>query len=136
MMYLAAVCNGIHAQNDTIRNSITPTVDMIYKSVIPLLERVEITGSSETSTQLRTRWNDIVGYLRNNKDAMAAQVRQLLVSPSGKDIDLDLVRQLIDIQRQDSTTRIKINPDFWIDELQALSKRLNEAALKMAEQTK
>ena len=52
-----ATSNAIYAQSDTIRNSITPTVDQIYKSVMPLLQRIEITGNSAASIELRTRQN-------------------------------------------------------------------------------
>ena len=128
-----ATSNAIYAQSDTIRNSITPTVDQIYKSVMPLLQRIEITGNSATSIELRTRWNNVVNYLQNNKGVLAEQVKDLMISPSGKEINLDLVRQFIDINTKDSVTKISINPDFWMDELQALSKRITDAAVKMTD---
>lgn len=126
-----ATSNAIYAQSDTIRNSITPTVDQIYKSVMPLLQRIEITGNSAASIELRTRWNNVVNYLQNNKGVLAEQVKDLMISPSGKEINLDLVRQFIDINTKDSVTKISINPDFWMDELQALSRRITDAAVKM-----
>ena len=128
-----ATSNAIYAQSDTIRNSITPTVDQIYKSVMPLLQRIEITGNSAASIELRTRWNNVVNYLQNNKGVLAEQVKDLMISPSGKEINLDLVRQFIDINTKDSVTKISINPDFWMDELQALSKRITDAAVKMTD---
>lgn len=128
-----ATSNAIYAQSDTIRNSITPTVDQIYKSVMPLLQRIEITGNSAASIELRTRWNNVVNYLQNNKGVLAEQVKDLMISPSGKEINLDLVRQFIDINTKDSVTKISINPDFWMDELQALSRRITDAAVKMTD---
>ena len=128
-----ATSNAIYAQSDTIRNSITPTVDQIYKSVMPLLQRIEITGNSAASIELRTRWNNVVNYLQNNKGVLAEQVKDRMISPSGKEINLDLVRQFIDINTKDSVTKISINPDFWMDELQALSKRITDAAVKMSD---
>ena len=130
---LMATSNAIYAQSDTIRNSITPTVDQIYKSVMPLLQRIEITGNSAASIELRTRWNNVVNYLQNNKGVLAEQVKDLMISPSGKEINLDLVRQFIDINTKDSVTKISINPDFWMDELQALSRRITDAAVKMTD---
>lgn len=128
-----ATSNAIYAQSDTIRNNITPTVDQIYKSVMPLLQRIEITGNSAASIELRTRWNNVVNYLQNNKGVLAEQVKDLMISPSGKEINLDLVRQFIDINTKDSVTKISINPDFWMDELQALSRRITDAAVKMTD---
>ena len=128
-----ATSNAIYAQSDTIRNSITPTVDQIYKSVMLLLQRIEITGNSAASIELRTRWNNVVNYLQNNKGVLAEQVKDLMISPSGKEINLDLVRQFIDINTKDSVTKISINPDFWMDELQALSRRITDAAVKMTD---
>ena len=128
-----ATSNAIYAQSDTIRNSITPTVDQIYKTVMPLLQRIEITGNSAASIELRTRWNNVVNYLQNNKGVLAEQVKDLMISPSGKEINLDLVRQFIDINTKDSVTKISINPDFWMDELQALSRRITDAAVKMTD---
>ena len=128
-----ATSNAINAQSDTIRNSITPTVDQIYQTVMPLLQRIEITGNSAASIELRTRWNNVVNYLQNNKGVLAEQVKDLMISPSGKEINLDLVRQFIDINTKGSVTKISINPDFWMDELQALSKRITDAAVKMTD---
>lgn len=126
--------SSITAQNDIIRNSVKPSVEQIYNTVLPLLEQIEIAGSSETSSELRSRWNNVINYFRNNKDGLAEQVKDLLVTPSGKNIDMDLVRQFIDINNKDSITKITINPDFWINELQVLSNKLTEAAEKMAKQ--
>lgn len=121
------------AQKDTITNNITPSIEQLYQMGMAVLDRIEITGNSPTSLELKNRWNDVVTYLRSNKTGMAEQVKELLISPTGKEINIDLIRQFIDINQKDSTTKISINPDFWMDELKALSKKLNNAATKMAE---
>lgn len=121
------------AQKDTITNNITPSIEQLYQMGMAVLDRIEITGNSPTSLELKNRWNDVVTYLRSNKTGMAEQVKELLISPTGKEINIDLIRQFIDINQKDSTTKIIINPDFWMDELKALSKKLNNAATKMAE---
>lgn len=121
------------AQKDTITNNITPSIEQLYQMGMAVLDRIEITGNSPTSLELKNRWNDVLTYLRSNKTGMAEQVKELLISPTGKEINIDLIRQFIDINQKDSTTKISINPDFWMDELKALSKKLNNAATKMAE---
>ena len=121
-------------QKDTIRGNVKTTVEDIYKAVIPMLERIEITGSSEASTELRKRWEGVVSYLRDNKEEMAEQVLDLMVSPSGKEIDMNLVKEFIDIKKQDSITKVTINPDFWINELSALGERITEFLNQMAKQ--
>ena len=121
------------AQKDTITNNITPSIEQLYQMGMAVLDRIEITGNSPTSLELKNRWNDVLTYLRSNKTGMAKQVKELLISPTGKEINIDLIRQFIDINQKDSTTKISINPDFWMDELKALSKKLNNAATKMAE---
>lgn len=121
------------AQQDTITNNITPSIEQLYQMGMAVLDRIEITGNSPTSLELKNRWNDVLTYLRSNKTGMAEQVKELLISPTGKEINIDLIRQFIDINQKDSTTKISINPDFWMDELKALSKKLNNAATKMAE---
>lgn len=124
---------SVKAQKDTITNNITPSIEQLYHMGMAVLDRIEITGNSPTSLELKNRWNDVVTYLRSNKTGMAEQVKELLISPTGKEINIDLIRQFIDINQKDSTTKISINPDFWMDELKALSKKLNNAATKMAE---
>jgi hypothetical protein len=59
---------------------------------------------------------------------------KLLVSPSGQNIDFDLVKKFINITEQDSVKKISINPDFLLDELKTLSRRLTEESTRMAEQ--
>lgn len=119
---------------DTIRGNVRSTVEELYKVIMPVLDRIEITGSSEASVELRNRWGSVVSSLRNNKESMAQQVMDLMVSPSGKDIDLNLIREFIDINTQDSITKITINPDFWINELNSLSKRLSSIMDEMTKQ--
>lgn len=129
---LLFTCNA-KAQKDTITNNITPSIEQLYQMGMTILDRIEITGNSPTSLELKNRWNDVVTYLRSNKTGMAEQVKELLISPTGKEINIDLIRQFIDINQKDSTTKISINPDFWMNELKAFSKKLNNAATKMAE---
>ena len=59
---------------------------------------------------------------------------KLLVSPSGQNIDFVLVKKFINITEQDSVKKISINPDFLLDELKTLSRRLTEESTRMAEQ--
>ena len=89
------------AQKDTITNNITPSIEQLYQMGMAVLDRIEITGNSPTSLELKNRWNDVVTYLRSNKTGMAEQVKELLISPTGKEINIDLIRQFIDINQKD-----------------------------------
>lgn len=53
--------HGAQAQTsrqDTIRNYIQSTVESLYNTIIPIVDRIEISGGSEVSLELRRRWNE------------------------------------------------------------------------------
>ena len=129
--------HGAQAQTsrqDTIRNYFQSTVESLYNTIIPMVDRIEISGGSEVSLELRRRWYEVVNHLKNNKGQISEDVMKLLVSPSGQNIDFDLVKKFINISEQDSVKKISINPDFLLDELKTLSRRLTEESTRMAEQ--
>ena len=138
MMFCAV--NNINAQTDNKKDSldydIKGTVEKLYKTVVPLLDRVEFTGNGEVSQELQTRWNNVVNHLKNNKEFMADEVKKLLISPTGKNIDLDMVKQFINVSGKDSTMKININPEFLLDELKAMSDRIVKESSKMAEKSR
>ena len=121
-------------KQDTIRGSVKSTVESLYNTFIPMLNRIEISGNSEVSNELRKRWNDAVNHLKNNKGQISEDVLRLMVSPSGQVIDLELIKKFINITGEDSVKKISINPDFLLDELKVLSRKLTEESIKMAEQ--
>ena len=139
IMFFSAV-NNINAQTDNKKDSldydIKGTVEKLYKTVVPLLDRVEFTGNGEVSQELQTRWNNVVNHLKNNKEFMADEVKKLLISPTGKNIDLDMVKQFINVSGKDSTMKININPEFLLDELKAMSDRIVKESSKMAEKSR
>ena len=139
IMVFCAV-NNINAQTDNKKDSldydIKGTVEKLYKTVVPLLDRVEFTGNGEVSQELQTRWNNVVNHLKNNKEFMADEVKKLLISPTGKNIDLDMVKQFINVSGKDSTMKININPEFLLDELKAMSDRIVKESSKMAEKSR
>lgn len=129
--------HGAQAQTsrqDTIRNYFQSTVESLYNTIIPMVDRIEISGGSEVSLELRRRWNEVVNHLKNNKGQISEDVMKLLVSPSGQIIDFDLVKKFINITEKDSVKKISINPDFLLDELKTLSRKLTEESTRMAEQ--
>ena len=121
-------------RQDTIRSNVKSTVESLYNTFIPMLDRIEISGSSEVSSELRRRWNEVVNHLKNNKGQMSEDVLRLMVSPSGQVIDLDLVKKFINITEKDSVKKISINPDFLLEELKVLSRKLTDETTKLAEQ--
>ena len=138
MMFCAV--NNINAQTDNKKDSldydIKGTVEKLYKTVVPLLDRVEFTGNGEVSQELQARWNNVMIHLKNNKEFMADEVKKLLISPTGKSIDLDMVKQFINVSGKDSTMKININPEFLLDELKAMSDRIVKESSKMAEKSR
>ena len=138
MMFCAV--NNINAQTDNKKDSldydIKGKVEKLYKTVVPLLDRVEFTGNGEVSQELQARWNNVMNHLKNNKEFMADEVKKLLISPTGKNIDLDIVKQFINVSGKDSTMKININPEFLLDELKAMSDRIVKESSKMAEKSR
>ena len=120
-------------KSDTVNFDIKETVDKLYKTIVPLLDRVEFTGNGEVSQELRNRWDNVVNYIKNNKESMAEEVKRLLISPTGKTIDLEMVKQFINVSEKDSMMKISINPEFLIDELKFMSDKLVRESSKMAE---
>ena len=118
------------------KDSLSTTIETLYKQFLPFLDRVEISGNSQASMELQQRWNNVVQYLKNNKGTMTEEVKNLLISPSGKPIDLELVKKFIHIKREDSVPKITINPDVLLDELKFMGERLKDISIKMAEQNK
>lgn len=138
MMFCAV--NNINEQTDNQKDSldydIKGTVEKLYKTVVPLLDRVEFTGNGEVSQELQARWNNVMIHLKNNKEFMADEVKKLLISPTGKSIDLNMVKQFINVSGKDSTMKININPEFLLDELKAMSDRIVKESSKMAEKSR
>lgn len=132
--------NNINAQTDNKKDSIDydvkSTVEKLYKTVVPLLDRVEFSGGGEISQELQTRWNNVVNHLKNNKGFVADEVKKLLISPTGKNIDLEMVRQFINVTGKDSTIKININPEFLLEELKAMSDRIVNESCRMAEKNR
>lgn len=119
---------------DTITNNIRSNIDYLYETVIPLLDRIEINGNSETSQELRKRWSRVVQHLKNNKELMYSEVKKLMITPNGKSINIETIRNFIDIKEQDSVKKITLNPDYLLDELKKMGEKIKDASVKMAEQ--
>lgn len=119
---------------DTITNNIRSNIDYLYETVIPLLDRIEINGNSEASQELRKRWSRVVQHLKNNKELMYSEVTKLMITPNGKSINIETIRNFIDIKEQDSVKKITLNPDYLLDELKKMGEKIKDASVKMAEQ--
>ena len=118
------------------RDSLSVTMESLYKQFIPFLDRIEISGNSKTSLELQKRWNNVVQYLKNNQGTIIEEAKNLMVAPSGKPIDFDLVKKFININRDDSISKISLNPDVLLDELKFMGDRLKDISIKMAEKNK
>ena len=120
-------------QQDTIMDNSRRILTELYETIIPLIDRVEITGNSAASQELQKRWGWVMNYMKNNKDVLFNEVKKLMMTPSGRELNVETLRNFIDINQKDSTKKITINPDFILDELKILSENLKEAGVKMAE---
>ena len=68
---------AITINQDTITNNIRSNMDYLYETVIPILDRIEISGNSEASQELRKRWSRVVQHLKNNKELMYSEVNRV-----------------------------------------------------------
>lgn len=118
---------------DTVRVDAIRTAEQLYRSILPMLDRIEFTGNSQVSNDLRNRWNSVINHLKSNSGTMAQDVMNLLVSPSGKPIDLEMLERFITVSGPDSARSLQINMDFLLDEMKAAGGKITEAAKKMAE---
>lgn len=131
-LYISASL-AMDIKQDTITNNIRSKVDQIYEMVIPILDRVEIDGSSEASQELRKRWSRVVQYMKNNKEYMYQEVKKIMMIPGGSSVSIETVKKFIDLAEDDSVKKIKVNPDFILDELKNWSNKITEISVKMAE---
>ena len=92
-------------------------VDNLCNSKINVLDRIEISGNSEASQELRKRWSRVVQHLKNNKELMYSEVKKIMLAPNGRSINIETIKNFIDITEQDSVKKITLNPDFLLDEL-------------------
>lgn len=135
-LVLCGSLTGVSAQaiqNDTAKVDVVQSASELYRKMLPLLDRVEFSGSSSVSQDIRNRWNRVVNHLKSNSGNMAREVKDMLVSPSGLPIDLDLLTRFISVKEKDSVKTIDINMDFLLDEMKAAGSKVTEAAKKMAE---
>lgn len=135
-LVLCGSLSGVSAQaiqNDTAKVDVVQSANELYRKMLPLLDRVEFSGSSSVSQDIRNRWNRVVNHLKSNSGNMAREVKDMLVSPSGLPIDLDLLTRFISVKEKDSVKTIDINMDFLLDEMKAAGSKVTEAAKKMAE---
>jgi len=131
-LYISASL-AMDIKQDTITNNIRSKVDQIYEMVIPILDRVEIDGSSEASQELRKRWSRVVQYMKNNKEYMYQEIKKIMMIPGGSSVSIETVKKFIDLAEDDSVKKIKVNPDFILDELKNWSNKITEISVKMAE---
>lgn len=121
-----------YSQNQK-RDSIPGTVERMYKSILPLLDRVEFSGNSSTSQEISRRWNNVIEHLKNNQETIAEDVKEMLVTPSGIPVDMEIIKRFIMITEEDSIRKVRFNPDFFLDEIKAAAEKVKEATRKMAE---
>ena len=127
---------GISAQEqnkDMIQDNTTTVVDKVYQKVLETLDGIQFTGNSEASREIQRRWNAALNSLLSNKGSMTQDVKNLLISPSGNPIDLELLQRLIKVTEKDSVKSYNINMDFLLDEMKAASSKITNAAKKVAE---
>lgn len=124
---------GIAYSQNQKRDSIPGTVERMYKSILPLLDRVEFSGNSSTSQEISRRWNNVIEHLKNNQETIAEDVKEMLVTPSGIPVDMEIIKRFIMITEEDSIRKVRFNPDFFLDEMKAAAEKVKEATRKMAE---
>ncbi len=115
------------------KDSITGTVEKLYNSILPILDRVEFSGNSSTSQEISRRWNNVIEHLKNNQETIAEDVKEMLVTPSGIPVDMEIIKRFIMITEEDSIRKVRFNPDFFLDEMKAAAEKVKEATRKMAE---
>lgn len=120
-----------YSQNQK-RDSIAGTVERMYKAILPILDRIEFSGSSSTSQEISRRWNNVINHLKENKENIAEDVKNMLVTPSGIPLDLDAIKRFIQITEEDSIKKVRFNPDFLLDEMKAAAEEVKEATQKIA----
>lgn len=121
-----------YSQNQK-RDSIPGTAERMYKSILPLLDRVEFSGNSSTSQEISRRWNNVIEHLKNNQETIAEDVKEMLVTPSGIPVDMEIIKRFIMITEEDSIRKVRFNPDFFLDEMKAAAEKVKEVTRKMAE---
>lgn len=123
---------GTVFSQDLKKDSITGTVEKLYKTILPILDRVEFSGSSSTSQEISRRWNNVINHLKGNQENIAEDVKNMLVTPSGIPLDLDAIKRSIQITEEDSIKKVRFNPDFLLDEMKAAAEEVKEATQKIA----
>lgn len=123
---------GTVFSQDLKKDSITGTVEKLYKTILPILDRVEFSGSSSTSQEISRRWNNVINHLKGNQENIAEDVKNMLVTPSGIPLDLDAIKRFIQITEEDSIKKVRFNPDFLLDEMKAAAEEVKEATQKIA----
>lgn len=128
------VCTPISAQekNDTINKMVNSTIEMFYNNIIPMLDKVEITGSGELSNELRTRWHNMVNHIKNNKSNIVDEAMDLLINPTGITTDFESIKKFIQWDNTDSVGKIKINPDILLLELMKAKEKVVDAAVELS----
>lgn len=115
------------------QDSITNVAESMYKSILPMLDRIEFSGSSSASQEIERRWKNVINHLKNNQGTIAEDVKNMLVTPSGIPVDLELIKRFIQITEEDSIKKISINPDFFLDEMKEAAEKVKAATKRMAE---
>ena len=65
---------------------------------------------------------------------MYSEVKKIMLAPNGRSINIETIKNFIDITEQDSVKKITLNPDFLLDELKKMGEKIKDASVKMVEQ--
>lgn len=131
IIMLALNCGLGFAQSQK-KDSITSVAENIYKSILPVLDRIEFSGSCSASQEIERRWKNVINHLKNNQGTIAEDVKNMLVTPSGIPVDLEMIKKFIQITEDDSIRKISINPDFFLDEMKEAAEKVKAATKGMA----
>ena len=65
---------------------------------------------------------------------MYSEVKKIMLAPNGRSINIETIKNFIDITEQDSVKKITLYPDFLLDELKKMGEKIKDASVKMVEQ--
>lgn len=133
---LALTMTNVLAQSpiksDTLTNNIDSTVEWFYENILPNIENVKIVGSHPAANEVRKRWGYMINHLKSQKGSMAEDVKNLLVSPSGLPLDIEILKEIIQVEEEGDKTNITFNIDFFLNEMKEAIENVKEAAEEMA----
>ena len=118
---------------DTTDTGLKESVNWLYGKVLDGISNIQVKGNHLATAEVREKLDKVIDRLLSQKGSMAEEVKKLLITPSGKDIDLELLKEIINIVEKDSVRKVEFNLDFFMNEIKAATNNVKNAAKKVAE---